>query len=336
MPLKIGPLSFESNLLLCPIAGYCDLSFRLAVRKVGGLSLCYTDLISPQGLLRGSKASKELAETSPDEAPVGVQLYGNVPEDMAAAAEMVVATQNPTLIDINMGCPVPKVAGRGGGCGLMRDLDGAVRLAGAVVEAVGGKVPVTVKMRLGWSEDAIVAPTLARRLEEEAGVSAVTVHGRTGEQKFSGKVRLPGIAQVVAAVKRIPVIGNGDVDGPEAAERMIRETGCAGVMIGRAALSDQWIFRETHARLSGLPPPPPATADERVAVMTAHFRHLLARRGEHAAVTQFRQRISWYSARLAPCPELKRRMREMTSAAEFDDIVGWFLERRRADPKAMC
>ena len=332
-PLRIGDRVFESPLLLCPIAGYCDLSFRLAVRSVGGLSLAYTDLVNPRALLNGSETALRLAETSPDERPVGVQLYGCNPEEMAEAARWVEHHEQPTVIDINMGCPVSKVADRGGGAGLLRDTDHAVRIAQTVVNAV--KLPVTVKMRLGWDDDSIVAPLLARRFED-VGVAAVTIHGRTAEMKFSGKVRLEGIARVVEAVKRIPVIGNGDVDGPDAAERMVAVTGCSGVMIGRAALSEQWIFRDTAARLAGREPPPEPTLQERVEVMSRYFRHLVARRGEGPALAQFRQRFSWYSAHFAPCPGLKQGMRKLESAAQYDELVGWLLDRRRNDPRAVC
>lgn len=338
--LVIGGRRFEGNLLLCPIAGYCDLSFRLAIRSVGGPALCYTDLVNPRALLEGSLTAMRLAETSPDERPVGVQLYGCVPDEMAAAAQWVIQREAPDVLDINMGCPVNKVAGKGGGAGLLRTLDNAVAVAAAVVRASeamppsprdGLRTPVTVKMRLGWDDTALVAPELARRLED-VGVSAVTVHGRTAEMKFTGQVRHEGIARVVESVRRIPVIGNGDVDSPAAAEEMIRRTGCAGVMIGRAALSDQWLFREALAHLRRQDAPAPPSRLERLAVMNRHFRHLLARRGEHAALTTFRQRVSWYAGKLAPCPTLRRGMREMESAAQYEDLTGRFADRLRDDP----
>jgi nifR3 family TIM-barrel protein len=326
--LRIGGLCLDSPLLMCPIAGYTDLAFRSVVRRIGGLGAAYTDLINPRGLLRGSATAHRLAEIAPDERPAGIQLYGCQAAEMADAARYC-ERQGPAVIDINMGCPVNKVAGRGGGAGLLRDWAGAVRIASAVVNAV--KVPVTVKMRLGWDDGSIVAPQLAAALED-VGVAAVTVHGRTACRHFSGGVDLDGIAAVVAAVRRIPVIGNGDVDSPEAAEHMIRRTGCAGVMIGRAALSDPWIFRRVSAHLRGDPPPAEPTFAERVAMMNEHFRGLLQRRGETTALIVFRRRFSWYAGRLQAGSEMRRRMRHLQSAAEYEDLAGELLDRRSAEP----
>jgi nifR3 family TIM-barrel protein len=318
--LHIGDRTFDSPLLLCPIAGYCDVSFRTAVRRLGGLAMGYTDLVNPRALMEGSRTAFRLAEIAPEEKPAGIQLYGCNPDELAAAAQWC-EQQGPAVIDINMGCPVNKVAGKGGGAGLLRDCSGAVKIASAVVNAV--KLPVTVKMRLGWDDGSIIAPRLAAALED-AGVAAVTVHGRTASQHFSGKVRREGIAAVVAAVKRMPVIGNGDVDSPEAAERMFAETGCAGVMIGRAALSDPWIFRRTLAHLRREPPPPEPTLADRIDVMHEHFRGLVARRGGHTAAVVFRQRFSWYARGLGATTELRDRMRRLGSAQEYENLIGEF------------
>lgn len=330
--LRIGDRQFDSPLLLSPIAGYCDIAFRSAVRKVGGLALGYTDLINPRALIEERATAFRLAEISPDEQPVGIQLYGCDAGEMAAAAQWC-EQQGPAVIDINMGCPVGKVAGKGGGAGLLRDGCGAVKLASAVVNAV--KIPVTVKMRLGWDDGSLIAPRLAAEMED-AGVCAITVHGRTAEQRFGGKVRLEGIRDVVRAVKRISVIGNGDVDSPAAAERMLRETGCAGVMIGRAALSDPWIFRDTLAVLRGGSTPGAPALTDRVAMMNDHFRGLVSRRGERTALIVFRQRFSWYASKLGPCPKLRKRMRGLGSAAEYEDVIGDFAARRALDPSAVC
>jgi nifR3 family TIM-barrel protein len=226
--------------------------------------------------------------------------------------------QGVAVIDINMGCPVDKVCKKNGGSALLRQPELAVRLAEAVVRAVD--LPVTAKMRLGWDSDSIVAPRLAADLER-AGIAAITVHGRTAAQAFKGRADLDGIARVVEAVARIPVIGNGDVKCPADAETMLRRTGCAGVMIGRAALSEPWIFRDTHALLTtGRVPPPPSLSDG-VHFMNRHFEHLLRIRGERRACITFRQRISWYLRHLGPCPELRDRLRLLSSAAEYWSLV---------------
>lgn len=321
---QIGAVQLDSNLLLAPIAGYCDLAFRLTVRPLGGLGLACTDLVNPRGLLRQTHKSMQLVETDPADRPLCIQLYGRETDELAAAAQWGESAGAAT-IDLNMGCPVDKVCKRDAGSALLREPADAAALAAKVVAAV--RIPVTVKMRLGWDESTIVAPALARMLEE-VGVAAVTVHGRTAAQKFSGKADLVGIARVVAAVRRIPVIGNGDVCGPEDAKRMLAATGCRGVMIGRAALSDPWIFRDTHAYLTtGVIPPPPMRG-ERIAAMLTHFEHLLRLRGERVACMMFRQRASWYTRHFGRCQEFKDRVRTITTADEFRDLVGALAENQ--------
>ncbi|MCA9310406.1 MAG: tRNA-dihydrouridine synthase, partial [Phycisphaerales bacterium] len=242
-PLRIGSVQLESNLLLAPVANYCDLAFRITCRELGGLGLACTDLLSPQGLLRGTARSLDLAATNAADKPIGMQLYGGNPDILAEGARWAV-DHGATIIDINMGCPVDKVTKKDGGSKLLCDPCNTVRMAARIVKAV--EVPVTAKLRLGWSSDAIVAPELARDLEG-VGIAAITIHGRTTEQRFRGSVRLDGIAQVVGAVENIPVIGNGDVRSPGDCVAMIERTGCAGVMIGRGAFARPWIFRDCWA-----------------------------------------------------------------------------------------
>jgi len=311
--LRIGRVALPTRLVLSPIAGYCDLAFRLTIRPLGGLALASTDLVNPRGLLRRTWKSMQLVETHPDDQPLCIQLYGPHADELAEAARWC-QDHGARIIDINMGCPVDKVCKKEGGSALLRDPAAAARLAEKVVRAAD--VPVTVKMRLGWSNDTIVAPALAADLER-AGVAAITVHGRTAAQKFSGAVQIDGIARVVEAVRSIPVIGNGDVRRPEDARAMLDRTGCAGVMIGRAALSDPWIFRNTHAFLTTGRVPPEPTVEERLALMVRHFEHLLRIRGERLACITMRQRVSWYATKLPPCREFKERMRLLASAAEF-------------------
>lgn len=317
MPLHLGPVELSSSLLLSPIAGYCDLAFRLTVRPLGGLGLASSDLINPRGLLRQTRKSMELVETEPADRPLCIQLYGHEPDEMANAAQWC-EENGAAVIDINMGCPVDKVCKKNGGSALLRNPAVAAGLAEKVVRAV--KVPVTVKMRLGWDHDHIVAPQLAAVLED-VGVAGVTIHGRTAAQKFSGKASLDGIARVVEAVKRIPVIGNGDICHPHDAKRMLDHTGCRGVMIGRAALSDPWIFRDTHAYLTtGRIPSPPAPA-ERITLMNVHFAHLQRIRGERLACITFRQRASWYIRKLPPCPQFRERIRFIQTPADYHACI---------------
>src|ERR1041384_443732 len=256
--LRLGPLQLQTNLLLAPIAGYCDLAFRTICREFGGVGLACTDLLSPQGLLRGTATSLDLAQTNDFDKPVGMQLYGADPEIMAQGARWAVE-HGATVVDINMGCPVDKVTKKDGGSKLLTDLPRAAaiveRVSKELDRCTGGRVPLTCKIRLCWfdadyREGRACSPGLARALAD-AGVAAVTVHGRTTEMKFSGECQRAGVARVVEAVNgRIPIIGNGDVREPRDAETMIRETACNGVMIGRGALSTPWLFRDTWSYLT--------------------------------------------------------------------------------------
>ena len=324
--LQIGNVRLATNLLLAPIAGYCDLAFRLVCRSVVwersvggdglGLGLACTDLLSPQGLLRGTATSLDLAQTNDLDKPVGMQLYGADPNIMADGARWARA-HGATIIDINMGCPVDKVTKKDGGSKLLCDPDRAVRVLESVADAVAASgVPVTAKLRLGWFDCQPVAEWLAPRLVD-AGAAAITIHGRTTEQKFSGEVSHEGIARVVAAVGgRVPVIGNGDVREPEDVVEMIRRTGCAGVMIGRGALSTPWIFRDAWAlQQSGRCPEPPSESD-RIALIERYFGLMLEFRGEHYAMFQIRRRISWFAKRLGPCKPLRERIRLAANPAE--------------------
>ncbi|HSY74848.1 MAG TPA: tRNA-dihydrouridine synthase, partial [Dongiaceae bacterium] len=239
--MRIGSLQLESNLFLSPLAGYTNLPFRLVVREVGGVGLCTTDLVNARSLLEKNHKALKLIETRPLDSPLAVQLFGSVPEEMRDAA-IVLENLGVQSIDINMGCPVKKVCKVGGGSAMMTELDKTSALVKKMVDAV--KIPVTAKMRLGWDDENLTAPDLARTLED-VGVAAIFVHGRTREQGFGGTVNLAGIRKVVEAAKNIPVIGNGDIITPQAAKKMFDETGCAGVSIGRGAFYDPWIFKRT-------------------------------------------------------------------------------------------
>lgn len=311
VPLSIGPLSLPTNLLLAPVANYCDLAFRIICREQGGLGLACTDLLSPQGLLRGTARSLDLARTHDLDKPICMQLYGGDPEVLAQGARWGVE-HGADVIDINMGCPVDKVTKKDGGSKLLCDAHNTIRIARRVVREVEhasrGRVPVTAKMRLGWDDGSIVAPDLARALERE-GIAMVTVHGRTTEQKFKGSVSLEGIRKVVQAVDRIPILGNGDVTDADSALTMLRETGCHGLMIGRGAFSAPWIFRAIwHAQLNGMSPPEPSVPDK-IGIIERYFQRMIEFRGEHYAMTHIRRRISWFAKKLPASGTLKESVR---------------------------
>jgi nifR3 family TIM-barrel protein len=319
--LTIGTLNLASNLLLSPIAGYCDLAFRRVVRPLGGLGLAYTALVNPRGILRRTVKSMELVETGPGDRPLGIQLYGSEPDEMADAARWC-HDHGAATLDINMGCPVPKVCRRTGGAAVLNKPRLAIRLVEAVARAVD--LPVTVKTRLGWEDPSFTARHLARNFES-AGAAALIIHGRTARQRFGGSVDLDGIARVVEAVQFIPVIGNGDVGSPSDAEAMIRRTGCSGVMIGRTALGEPWIFRNTQAWLATRRLPPPPGRHERIALMNRHFDNLLELRGEHRACVTFRQRVSWYARTIRMPRPFRDGMRALSSEREYRALVQEFL-----------
>lgn len=320
-PLRIGGVQLATNLLLAPIAGYCDLAFRMVCRELGGVGLACTDLLSPQGLLRGSATSLDLARTNEFDRPVGMQLYGSEPDIMAEGALWAVE-HGAAVVDINMGCPVDKVTKKDGGSKLLTDLPRAVAIVRACVRAlepVG--VPLTCKIRLCWANEDYHAgracsPGLARMFADE-GVAAVTVHGRTTEMRFSGNVLHEGIARVVEAVDgHVPVIGNGDIRAPEDAALMMRRTGCAGVMIGRGALSAPWIFRHAWAHLAGLSSPAPLSEREKVAVIRRYFDLMREFRGDHYAMFQIRSRISWFGKSLGADGRPVKPLKEAVRLAE--------------------
>src|SRR5579872_6473519 len=237
--LRIGDRVLATRYFLAPLAGYTHLAFRRVVRACGGVGLATTDLVQASHLVSGTRWARALVATHPEDQPLSVQIYGGVTAHIVQAAKWL-EDRGYAAVDINMGCPMAKITGQGGGARLMCDSGGACALVGDVVKAV--KIPVTVKMRLGWDRERISAPALAREFEQ-LGVAAITIHGRTRQQGFRGTVNLDGIRAVVDAVERIPVIGNGDVRTVADAWQMRASTGCAAVAIGRGALYDPWIFR---------------------------------------------------------------------------------------------
>jgi tRNA-dihydrouridine synthase B len=365
--MRFGSLTLKSNLFLSPLAGYTNLPFRLVVREVGGVGLCTTDLVNARSLLEKNPRAFKLIETSPADSPLAVQLFGSVPEEMRDAAVML-ENLGVHAIDINMGCPVKKVVKIGGGSAMMTELDKTAALVKGMVNAV--KIPVTAKMRLGWDDDNLTAPDLARTLED-VGVAAIFVHGRTREQGFGGTVNLAGIRKVVEAVKTIPVIGNGDIITPQAAKKMFDETGCAGVSIGRGAFYDPWIFKRTLEYLTGatsnrqvldcasplpllttekrqrtgalqdaiatnttslkfentLPPEP--TFAERVRILRRHLDLMIEVFGEELGCRMFRKVAPWYAKRFGPCHEFNKKVVQVATKAQFDEILENYIRWRQ-------
>ncbi len=315
--LTWGNVTLPSRYLLAPLAGYTSLAFRLAVREQGGLGLATTDLVNARALLMRSRKTMDLIRTCQEDRPLAVQIFGSEPSEMADAARWL-QEYGVTSIDINMGCPVHKVVRQGGGSAMLCDRGRTIDLVRRVVEAV--TIPVSVKMRLGWDEKSLSAPSFAREFEQ-AGVAGITLHGRTRQQGFGGTVDLDGIRQTVEAVERIPIIGNGDVRTIEDAQRMLAVTGCHGIAIGRGALLDPWIFsrlvsREQTGELGAGP-----TYAQRLELMARHFHLEVAHRGEHFACLTFRKVSAWYSRVLKPGREVQQTLVMLDSVATFDRIV---------------
>jgi len=324
--MHIGRIELASNLFLSPLAGYTNLPMRLTLREIGGLGWATTDLVNARSLIERNPVALKLVESCPGDRPLAIQLFGSVPGEMRDAA-VLCEDLGAQAVDINMGCPVRKVTQVGGGSAMMTELTRTAGLVSAMVGAVG--IPVTAKMRLGWDAENITAPDLAHALEG-AGVAAIFVHGRTRAQGFGGRVNLAGIRAVVASVRSIPVVGNGDVTTPESARQMLEATGCAGVGIGRGAFYDPWIFRRTdHFLRTGELLTEPGFA-ERLRVMRLHFDRYCAFYGEARGARLFRKVAPWYARRFGPAKEFKRRIVAIESKADFEAAVAGYEAWRAA------
>jgi nifR3 family TIM-barrel protein len=315
--IELGSLKLPSRYLLAPLAGYTNLSFRLAVRALGGLGLATTDLVNARALLQASRKTMELIQTCPEDRPVAVQIYGTNAVEMRDAAQWL-ENYGVSAVDINMGCPVHKVVRGGGGSAMMCDAVNTVALVRTIVESV--RIPVTVKMRLGWDDDNLSAPFFAREFEK-AGVAAVTIHGRTRAQGFGGRVNLDGIRAVVEAVERMPILGNGDVRTIADAQHMRRVTGCAGLAIGRGALLNPWIFAQLTRWEATGEPGQPATYRQRLEFMDRHFHLLVEHRGERFACLSFRKVANWYCRVLRPGHDIQQRLMMIDCQDNFESIV---------------
>jgi tRNA-dihydrouridine synthase B len=321
-PFKIGDICIETPLTLAPMAGQTSYALRALCRQAGACGLVCTELLSSQAIHYKSRKTFDMLDWSPDEFPFAVQLYGSDPELMAEAARFVV-DRGASIVDINMGCWVPKVAKTGAGAALLRDLCTATRVVEAVVRAV--KVPVTVKVRAGWDANTLTAVPFAQAAEQ-AGVQAIAVHARTAAQGFSGTADWSIIRQVKAAV-RIPVIGNGDVTDAETALRMFQETGCDAVMIGRGALGKPWLFKHiAHAIRTGerLPPPSPS---EIARLAIAHARLALSRTAlsEKQACLELRGQLTKYQLGVPRAAALRDQLVRAESLAEIEACFSAFL-----------
>lgn len=313
--LRIGPVQLDNPVISAPMAGITDRAFRILAREAGCGLVC-TEMVSDQALLYGNPKTTSLLDLTGEEGPVSMQIFGSEADYMAGAAE-IAESRGGDILDINMGCPTPKIVKNGEGAALMKEPARAAAIVRAVVRRV--KVPVTVKMRKGWDDNTVNAVELARMVVE-AGASAVTVHGRTRSQFYAGKADWGIIAEVKKAVD-VPVIGNGDIWEPQDALNMMEKTGCDGVMIGRAALGNPWIFRRSihFLKTGGLLPGP--TSGERVDMALRHLDLMESFKGERVAVWEMRKHAAWYMKGLRGAARLREKVNRAQTIAEMREAI---------------
>lgn len=315
MKLRIGKVTLENNLILAPMAGVTDLPFRLLCKEQGAGLIC-TEMVSAKAIHFQNKNTESLMEIEERERPVSLQIFGSEPDLMAEIAKRI-EHRNFDILDINMGCPVPKVVNNGEGSALMKKPELVHEIVYKVSHAI--EKPVTVKIRKGFTEDAVNAVEIAK-IAEEAGAAAVAVHGRTREQYYAGQADWDIIRQVKEAVS-IPVIGNGDVDSPQKAEALVRETGCDGIMIGRAVQGNPWLFsRILHYQETGELLPQPSM-EEVKDMMLRHAKMQLEYKGVYTGMREMRKHVAWYTSGMPHSASVRRQVNEVESYAQLEELV---------------
>lgn len=313
----INELNICGKVLLAPMAGVTDAAFR-EVSQNFGAAATYTEMVSAKAVEYNDKKTSSIADVSTDKGPIFLQIFGSEPETMALAAQRLAEQFLPSAIDINMGCPVPKIAGNGAGSALMKTPELCGKIVSAVKKSV--EIPVTVKLRTGWNKDSVNVVEVAK-ICENSGADAICVHGRTREQMYSGTADWDAIRQVKEAVS-VPVIGNGDVTDAQSACKMLEQTGCDLIMVGRGALGNPWIFREINAYLTDscriLPPPGIA---ERVLVIRKHIGRMCECKGESLAMREARKHIGWYIHGMRGAAEFRRQAGQVSTLDDLDRLL---------------
>lgn len=315
-PIKIGDIELENNVILAPMAGITDLSYRKICKKYGNPGLVCTEMVSSKGLYYNDKKTERLLNMNGEERPVSAQIFGNDPIIMAEAAKKI--EKQTDIIDINMGCPAPKVVKNNEGSKLLLDGELVYKIVSEVRKSI--EKPLTVKIRTGWDRENIVAPEIAKIIEE-AGADLITVHGRTREDFYSGQVDLETIKKVKESVS-IPVIGNGDIRTPEDARKMFESTGVDGIMIGRGILGEPWKLKEIIDGLEGNTNPIEITPKEKLEVIKEHYRLAIEEKGDYVGVREMRKHICWYLKNLKNSTQI----RQMINTEEDKEKVIAILE----------
>lgn len=313
--LKIGNLELENNLILAPMAGVTDLPFRMICKKYGKPGLVCNEMVSSKAITFKDEKTLRMLNCKEEERPISMQIFGSEPEIMGQAAKVV--SEIADIVDINMGCPAPKVVKNGDGSKLLLNLELAEKIIATVVE--NSTKPVTLKIRKGWDKEHIVAVELAK-MAEKNGICAITVHGRTRDEYYSGVADWDIIRQVKENVK-IPVIGNGDVKGAEDAKKMFDETGCDGIMIGRATLGNPWIFNEIVSKLNEIAQGNDISLKEKKNTILEHFELLLAEKGEYTATREIRKHIAWYVKGLKNATVIREEINKVETKEAFVKIL---------------
>ena len=312
--LKIGDVELENNLILAPMAGVTNLPFRVICKEFGPGLVC-TEMASAKAMFHNDQKTKRLFNTEGEKRPISFQLFGSDEESVEYSTKYM--NEFADIIDINMGCPAPKVVKNGDGSRLLLDLDKSKSIMETVVKSA--KVPVTLKIRKGWDKDHIVAVEVAK-IAEEVGISAITVHGRTRSEYYTGKADWDIIKKVKESVK-IPVIGNGDVVDEESAYRMFETTGVDGIMIGRGSFGNPWIFRNIKHYLETGEKLPPPSNEEKLKVIEKHIELAVEEKGEEVAVKELRKHISWYTKNLKNSSEFRAMMNKIESKDELEKSI---------------
>jgi len=315
--LKLKSLELKSHVISSPMAACTDLAYRLVSREYG-LEFCFLEMVSSDALIRDNDVTRDLMKTVPEDKPLGAQLVGCSPESMGEAAA-IIEDMGFDLLDLNLGCPVHKVASKGAGSALLNQPEESRQIFSAVIKNVK-RIPVTVKMRLGVSDPSGNESKLIAQIAEDCGVSAVAVHGRTREQGYSGKADYHAIQRVKGAVS-IPVIGNGDISNAEDAKRMLEITGCDGVMIGRGGLGNPWIFKRVTHVLAGEEPPPEPTGEEKKKALRRHLELELAYREERKVIFIMRRIAPWYFKEMPGVTDFRFNINRAESIQEIQDLI---------------